>query len=70
MRAGDAHIFAILGYGTACYLDALRLQNSCKLLVGERARGILFVDQLFYAALQDEKACVAAFGSLHALAKK
>jgi hypothetical protein len=28
MRAGDAHIFAILGYRTARYLDALRLQDA------------------------------------------
>jgi hypothetical protein len=28
VRAGDAHVFTILGYGAACYLDALRLQDA------------------------------------------
>jgi hypothetical protein len=44
MGAGNAHIFAVFGYGAASDLNALRLKNSGELLVGERTAGIFFID--------------------------
>ena len=70
MCAGDAHILAILCDRTASDLDTLRLQNSCELLVGERAGGIFFVNQFFDAAFQNEQRRVAAFRALHAFTEE
>ena len=64
MRARDAHVFPVFGYRAAGYLDALRLQDAGNLLVGQRTAGILFFDQLFDAALEDEQRCAAALGAL------
>jgi hypothetical protein len=44
MSAGDAHVFSILGNGTSRHLDALRLQDTGDLFVGQRAAGIFFFD--------------------------
>src|SRR5579862_9282961 len=70
VRAGDAHIFTVLGDGAARDLNALRLQNARELLVGERPRWIFFLNQFFDAALQNEQAGVAALGTLHTFAEK
>src|SRR3982074_31701 len=70
VRAGDAHVFPVFGYGAARDLDALRLKDPGDLLVGQRAAGVFFFDQLFDAALQDQQRRVAALGALHALAEE
>src|SRR3984957_11899573 len=70
VRARNAHVFAVFGYGAAGHLDALRLQDAGDLLVGQRSAGILFFDELFDAALEDEQRSAAALRALHALAEE
>src|SRR5580658_9692057 len=61
MRGGNIHVFAIFGHGTACELDALRLQECGELVVGERMARVFVFDELFYLALEHEQRCVGAF---------
>src|SRR5216684_9213258 len=70
VRAGDAHVFPVFGYGAARDLNALRLENPGDLLVGQRAAGIFFFDQLLDSALQDQQRRVASLGALHAFAEE
>src|SRR5260370_2294052 len=70
VRAGDAHVFPVFGYGAARDLNALRLENPGDLLVGQRAAGIFLFDQLLHAALQDQQRRVASLGTLYALAQE
>src|ERR1700686_2728717 len=70
VRAGDAHVFAVFGYGAAGHLNALRLQDAGDLLVGQRAAGIFFFDEFLDAAFEDEQRCAAALGPLDALAEE
>src|SRR5712671_7733922 len=70
MRAGDAHVFPVFGYGAARDLNALRLKNSCDLLVGQRTAGIFLFDQLLHAAFEDQQRGVASLGALHAFAEE
>jgi hypothetical protein len=53
MRAGNLHVFAVLGDGAASYLNALGLQNAGDLFIGEGFAWVFIFDKLFYAALQD-----------------
>jgi hypothetical protein len=55
MSAGDAHVLAVLRYGAASDLNALRLQDAGELLVGQRTAGIFFVDELLDPAFEDEQ---------------
>ncbi len=48
----------------------MRLENPGDLLVGQRAAGIFFFDQLLHAALQDQQRGVASLGALHAFAEE
>jgi hypothetical protein len=50
VRARDAHVFAVFGYGAAGHLDPLRLQDAGDLLVGQRAAGIFFFNEFLDAA--------------------
>src|SRR5215469_6825705 len=70
VRARDAHVFAVFGYGAAGHLNALRLQDAGDLLVGQRASGIFFLDEFFDTAFEDQERCAAALRSLHALAEE
>src|SRR5215470_1392163 len=70
MRARDFHVFTVLGYGTAGYLNALRLQNARDLFIGQRLGWIFVFDQLFYATFENQKRCIPAFRSIDALAEE
>src|SRR5207248_10442258 len=70
VSAGDTHVLAVLGDGAARDLDALRLQDACDLLVGERLGAVFFFDQLFNAALQNQKRGVAAFRTIYAFTEE
>src|SRR5277367_821038 len=68
--ARDAHIFPVFRDRAASDLDALRLQDAGDLLVGQGPGGIFFLNELFYAALQDEQRSVAALGAVYAFAEE
>src|SRR5439155_15886644 len=68
--AGDAHVFPIFCDGAAGNLNALRLQDACNLLVGQRAVWIFFLNKLFYPAFEDQQRGVATLRTIHALAEE
>jgi hypothetical protein len=68
--AGDAHIFPIFRYRSACDLYALRLKNSGDLLIRQRPERIFFLDQFLDPALEDKQRSVAALGTVHTFAEK
>ncbi len=70
MRAGDPHIFTVLGDRTTRHLDALRLQDSGDLLVGQRTAGVFLFDELFDTALKDQQRSAAALGALRAFTEE
>src|ERR1700686_66302 len=70
MRARDAHVFPIFGNRAARNLNSLGLQDARNLLVGKGTRRVLFVDQFFDSAFEDEQGSVSAFRSLNALAEE
>src|SRR6266852_2639878 len=60
MSGRYAHIFAVLGDGTARYLDALGLQALSDVFVGQGMGRVLLFDHLFDSPLQDQKRSGAA----------
>src|ERR1700674_2208159 len=70
VSARDAQIFPVLRDRATSDLDALRLQDTGDLLVGERPGRIFFLNELFDAAFEDEQRRVAALRTVHAFAEE
>jgi len=65
MRTRDVHVLAILGHRSASYVDSLRLQDLCDLIVGERLARVFVLDQLFHFSLQQHERRPGALRPIH-----
>src|SRR5215472_2104666 len=70
MRAGDAHVFAILGDGASSNVDSVVVELLGDLLVGQRFGGVFLFNHLLNEALEGQQGHSATLGTIHGFAEE